>query len=189
MQQWELLVLQVLNWDLSAVTPYCIADQLLRRLQLEQFDKVQTRHFTENLISLAATEHSVQVRASSSLIAVACLAASLARMRQTSEQDVFLRGLLNQLCTVTGLNIKEIVDCVNRLEDVIAENNSSTSSATSSSTEQPPSKLLKHNSGNSFSYNSSSSSNSFPNANFCNNLNTVSSTPTDMVDISTTCVY
>ena len=173
-------MLQVLNWDLSAVTPYCIADQLLRRLRLEQFDKVQTRHFTENLISLAATEHSVQVRASSSLIAVACLAASL---------DVFLRGLLNQLCTVTGLNIKEIVDCVNRLEDVIAENNSSTSSATSSSTEQPPSKLLKHNSGNSFSYNSSSSSNSFPNANFCNNLNTVSSTPTDMVDISTTCVY
>jgi hypothetical protein len=27
-QEWELVVLQALNWDLSAVTPYCIADQV-----------------------------------------------------------------------------------------------------------------------------------------------------------------
>ena len=193
LQQWELLVLQVLNWDLSAVTPYCIADQLLRRLQLQPFDKTKVRQFTENLVALAATEHSVQVRSSSSLVAVSCLATSLARLRQTPEQDNVLRGLLSQLCSVTGLNIKEIAECVNRLEDLIAENStaSSTSSSSTSSLEAPPSKISKHNSGNSFSYNSissSNSSNSFSGSNFCNNLNQISATPTDMVDISAACV-
>jgi hypothetical protein len=190
LQQWELLVLQVLNWDLSAVTPYCIVDQLLRRLPLEQFDRNQARHFTETLVSLAATEHSLQVRSSSSLIAVSCLAASLARMRETPEQDVYLRTLLSKLCAVTGLNLAEIVDCVNKLEDVIAEN-------TPASLQPPPPKAAKHSNGSPFSYNSHNSgvtgltnSNSFSGSNFCSNVNTaVSSTPTDMVDISATCVY
>jgi hypothetical protein len=43
LQQWELLVLQVLNWDLSTVTPYCISDQLVRRLNFESFDVGQVR--------------------------------------------------------------------------------------------------------------------------------------------------
>ena len=178
--------MQVLNWDLSAVTPYCIVDQLLRRLPLEQFDRGQARHYTETLVSLSSTEHSLQVSTSSALIAVSCLAASLARMRTTHEQDIYLRSLLNNLCSVTGLNIKDIVECVNKLEDVIAEN-------TPDSLQPPPTKTAKLANGSSFTYNNNGSSttatSSFSGANFCSNLNIVSSTPTDMVDISATCVY
>jgi len=164
---------------------------LLRRLHLEHFDKARARQLTENLVSLAATEHFILARSSASLVAVGCLATSLARLRQTAEQDRVLRSLLNQLCAFTGLDIKEIAECVNRLEDLIADN-SATTSASATTLETPPAKLTKLGSGNSFSYNpvssssSSSSSSSFSGSNFCNNL--ISSTPTDMVDISATCV-
>jgi hypothetical protein len=146
------------------------------------------RHITETLVSMAATEHSLQVRSSPALIAVSCLAASLARLRQTHDQDAFLRRLLAKLCAVTGLNLKAVVDCVNRLEDLVAENTAS------SSLEPPPPKASKtsaSSSGPAFSSCSSNSATSAPfsGANFCSNLNTISSTPTDMVDISATCVY
>jgi len=55
------LVLQTLKWDLSSITPYCILDQLLRRVPIENFDLVKARHFAEALMSMASTEFSLQV--------------------------------------------------------------------------------------------------------------------------------
>ena len=72
LQQWELLVLQVLGWDLSAVTPYSILDHLLRSLSCSAV----VRKHAETFVALAATEHSF-CRRSPAVVAVACLGAAL----------------------------------------------------------------------------------------------------------------
>ena len=46
-QEWELLVLQVLNWDLSTVTPYTILNQLLTHKCLQTF-QVSCRSSSQN---------------------------------------------------------------------------------------------------------------------------------------------
>ena len=66
MQEWELLVLRVLNWDLAAVTPYTILNQLLthqilqpqtKDIRLKKIAKAVQRH-TLDLITMSTTESS-----------------------------------------------------------------------------------------------------------------------------------
>ena len=57
-QKWELLVLEVLNWDLSVVTPHCVLAQLLQRLELRSsgFNVSTVKRHAETFVSLAALE-------------------------------------------------------------------------------------------------------------------------------------
>ena len=72
-----MLVLEALQWDLSAVTPYSILDQILRSVPLEANPKeANVRKHAETFVALAATE-SHFIHKSPALIAVASLGAAL----------------------------------------------------------------------------------------------------------------
>ena len=69
--------MEALQWDLSAVTPYSILDQILRSVQLEPMpNQSNVRKHAETFIALAATEHHFTNK-SPALIAVASLGAAL----------------------------------------------------------------------------------------------------------------
>ena len=76
-QNYEMIVLEALQWDLSAVTPYSILDQILRSVQLESNpNESNVRKHAETFVALAATE-SHFIHKSPALIAVASLGAAL----------------------------------------------------------------------------------------------------------------
>ena len=94
-----MLVLQVLGWDLSAVTPYSILDHLLRTLNLNASTlTVETiRKHSETFVALTATEHHF-CHSSPAVVAVACLGAAL---RGLSAKG--LEEMLAKLQLLTGV--------------------------------------------------------------------------------------
>jgi len=70
-------VLDALQWDLSAVTPYSILDHILRTVNFQpMFDPRVVRKHAETFVALAATEYSF-CHQSPMVVAVACLGAAL----------------------------------------------------------------------------------------------------------------
>jgi transcription initiation factor TFIIIB Brf1 subunit/transcription initiation factor TFIIB len=94
-QQWEMVVLDVLGWDLSAVTPYSILDHLLRTLDLDNVDTV--RRHAETFNALAATEHTF-LNQSPDVVALACLAAALRGLNCNGREET-----IERLESVTGV--------------------------------------------------------------------------------------
>ena len=81
------MVLELLNWDLSAITPYCILDQLLRRL-LQPLSNLQNtvniqevRNQAEAFLAVASTEADF-ITTSPSLMAVASLISAFSSLKR-----------------------------------------------------------------------------------------------------------
>ena len=57
-------VLDVLQWDLSAVTPYSILDHILRIVPLDStvYDRDHVRQHAETFVALAANEHTFSLK-------------------------------------------------------------------------------------------------------------------------------
>merc|ERR1712029_265599 len=94
--KWELMVLELLNWDLSAITPYCILDQLLRRLiqplhDLRGFDLTEVRNYSEAILNLALTETAF-LTTSPCLIAVSSLITAMSNLSRANSS----RGQQNE---------------------------------------------------------------------------------------------
>jgi transcription initiation factor TFIIIB Brf1 subunit/transcription initiation factor TFIIB len=90
-----MVVLDVLGWDLSAVTPYSILDHLLRTLDLDNVNTV--RRHAETFNALAATEHAF-LNQSPDVVALACLAAALRGLNCKGREETVKR-----LEAVTGV--------------------------------------------------------------------------------------
>jgi hypothetical protein len=76
-------VLDVLEWDLSAVTPYSILDHILRSVKLDSTFNMETvQKHAETFIALAATEH-IFCSKSPAVVAVSCLGAALRGLNPT----------------------------------------------------------------------------------------------------------
>lgn len=170
--KWELMVLELLNWDLSAITPYCILDQLLRRLIQPlhdlrgHFQDLQSiRNYAETLLSLAITESDF-LTVPPSLIAVASLITAMSSLNQKpSANEPLVANFLQNLFDLTGLNLQEVAAVINNLEVIvrarISFDNQCTNYNTPPHTPHPTQKISP-----------------LP----------VSRTPTEMVKASTTCV-
>jgi hypothetical protein len=99
-QRWELTVLSVLGWDLSAVTPYNILDHLLRFINLDKFFNFETvKKHAETFCALAATEH-LFTQTRPAVVAVACLGAALRGLNSHG-----LDKMLNKLQITTGVQL------------------------------------------------------------------------------------
>ncbi len=103
-------------------------------------------------------------------------------MREQSNQSEYIRTILGRLCNATGVTIREIIQYTNKLDDVIDD-------SVPDSIQPPAPKMAKQNNGTAYSCNVTISpttlmSNSFSSC----NINTASSTPTDLMEVSTTCV-
>ena len=91
-------MLQVLEWELSAVTPYSILDHLLRTLTLDSsFNLELVRKHAETFVALAATEYSF-CRCSPAVVAVACLGEALRGLNSQRLDEILI-----QLQLITGV--------------------------------------------------------------------------------------
>ena len=112
LQQWELVVLDVLGWELSAVTPYYILDHLLRSIDLKgsNCDLAKVRLHAETFQALAATEAAFMGQ-SPAVVALACLADALRGLRCQG-----LDALLDYLEKSTGVRKEVVVACMEQIE-------------------------------------------------------------------------
>jgi hypothetical protein len=95
-----MIVLNVLEWDLSAVTPYSILDHLLRSINLDSSFSLETvRKHAETFCALAATEH-IFCQKRPAVVAVACLGAALRGLNSTG-----LEKMLHSLQISSGVQL------------------------------------------------------------------------------------
>ena len=106
------MVLNVLHWDLSSVTPYSILDNILRSSQnskLHNLDISTVRRHSETFVALAATEPDF-MGFSSAVIAGASLGAAVRGLKagsygkSTLENSNQLHTLLEHLHSATNAN-------------------------------------------------------------------------------------
>ncbi len=113
-QQWELLVLDRLGWELSAVTPYSILDHLLRTVDLasanNNADPATIRTHAETFQALAATEY-VFCGQSPAVVALGCLGAALRGLRFDALGETMLA-----LVEATGVSSESVVACMEQIE-------------------------------------------------------------------------
>lgn len=116
------MVLELLNWDLSAITPFCILDQLMRRLLMTGLPKsaavdVQAaRSLAETLVTLAVTETTF-LTTQPSLVAVSSLITALTRTTAVATAEI--AEFVNALLDVSGLGVEEVTKVMLKLEDTI----------------------------------------------------------------------
>jgi hypothetical protein len=174
-------VLELLDWDLSAITPYCVLDQLIRRLlqPLNQrlFDLKLVRSHAETFVALTVSEATF-LTTSPPLLAVASLVAALSGLRRSNEQNELLSSLLHHLLDITGLSIDEVSEVMVRIEDTVRLR--LTSEITSKTASIPAS--IQHQQVASATKSSYCSNN-----NNSRNQQNSSLTPTEMVEISAVC--
>ncbi|CAB4064461.1 CCND2 [Lepeophtheirus salmonis] len=164
--QWELILLNVLEWDLSAVTPYGILDHLLRTLNIESSSSETIRRHAETFVALTATEF-VFYQHGPAAVAVSCLGAALRGLNVST-----LSSVLEHLHYTTGVNTITIKDCMDQIEESISMSMSGLSFQPSSSSPAAPSSksnnvsapkiIPQHYNGSKF----------------------VSTTPTDVMDVA-----
>ena len=95
-----MIVLNVLEWDLSAVTPYSILDHLLRSIKLDSGFHLETvKKHAETFCALAATEH-IFSQKRPAVVAVACLGAALRGLNNNG-----LEKMLDSLQISSGVQL------------------------------------------------------------------------------------
>ena len=115
LQQWELVVLDVIGWELSAVTPYYILDHLLRSIDFKDSncDMVKVRMHAETFQALAATEHAFMGQ-SPAVVALACLADALRGLRCEGLEELF--DYLEKSTGVKKVRINSLTTSTNNLK-------------------------------------------------------------------------
>merc|ERR1719195_2284175 len=118
---WELMVLELLNWDLSAITPYCILDQLLRRL-LQPLSNLQNtvniqevRNQAEAFLAVASTEADF-ITTPPSLMAVASLISAFSSLKRSPEEP--FSHFVQTLLSITGVTPEDVSTIVLRFENL-----------------------------------------------------------------------
>ena len=95
-----MVMLDALQWDLSAVTPYSILDHILRTVQLEpMFNPQEVRQHAETFVALAATEYNF-CHQSPLVVAVSCLGAALRGLNPDG-----LEAMLSAIHHICGLKM------------------------------------------------------------------------------------
>ncbi len=107
LQQWELLVLDVLDWELSAVTSYNVLDHLLRA---QGQDEPTLRKHAETFVALAATEHHF-LKYPSGVIAAACLGSAVLGLNPEG-----LEKCLNDIESRTEIARSDVFKCMSDIE-------------------------------------------------------------------------
>uniref|UniRef100_A0A336K757 CSON011294 protein n=1 Tax=Culicoides sonorensis TaxID=179676 RepID=A0A336K757_CULSO len=123
--QMELLVLSLLKWDLSTVTPLDFLHLLLSKLPIKstrcpdiEIEKV--RKHAQAFVSLAAKEHYFSIY-SASTIAAGSIAASLVGLNWHARTNTKIQKLLDMLTDLTGVEQEYIHECMMKMENVFEE--------------------------------------------------------------------
>merc|ERR1719510_1364481 len=196
--EWELLTLRVLKWDVAAVTPYTILNQLLthqllqpqtKDIRLKKIASTVRRH-TLDLITVSSTESSF-LEVSPCLIATSCLVASISGLRRhTDDGDDLLGHFLVGLSLVTNLSFEDILHCAAKVEEImllrvpnIQSNNPITIHSSVPSPNDHFVATLRQN-----LCNNAAKPHGKSKRDTCTSNERTASTPTELMDVSATCV-
>jgi len=121
--RWELLLLDLLGWDLSCPTPQTILDQLLYRIEAESaasgrvgpFSLKMIRTHSETFLSMMATDHAY-CAASRPLLAISCLLAAFNGLKKSADEAAFVANLTANLCDLAALTPDEVATGVEVIE-------------------------------------------------------------------------
>merc|ERR1711971_1222769 len=97
-RDWELTVLNVLNWELSAVTSQSFLEHFINGLSLDKsFNLHSVRRHAETLTTIAATEYKF-LKLKPSIVAAACLSAACSGLSNDQEKAAsLLRSLSDRI--------------------------------------------------------------------------------------------
>ena len=121
-----MIVLNILQWDLSTVTPYSILDNILRSLPMEPlFDPSSVRKHAETFLALAATEHLFSQK-SPVTVAISCLGSAMRGLNsqglEVMMSEVFLSCGQVQVVSLKNLFLVffgKIIAKIAKFEEVI----------------------------------------------------------------------
>jgi hypothetical protein len=117
--EWELLVLQMLKWDVHSMTPYDFLDQLLHRLPLSPVEYTALRSHSSKLIDICATDV-IFVTNPPSIIAAASVCSSAEGLIGVSWcKKIRLLHTLNEATSSDGHCIRI---CQRQIEDMLKKN-------------------------------------------------------------------
>lgn len=118
---WEILILNKLRWDISAVVPNDFLEYLLTRLKLEECIEIDhVRKHSQTYIALSCTDFLFSNLNPPSMIAAAAICAAFSGLRYQFGSLCPDNNLLVQMITdITGVEEDCLVQCQQRLDEVI----------------------------------------------------------------------
>ncbi|XP_054719496.1 G1/S-specific cyclin-D2-like [Uloborus diversus] len=113
---WELLVLNTLKWDLSAITPFDFVDHILRRLPIVRGVDLVKRH-THTFIGLCTTDVKFAMYPPS-MIAAASIGAAIHGLNARLEKEWSSpKEVLSRLHDITGIEVDCLRACWEQIEE------------------------------------------------------------------------
>lgn len=113
---WEMMVLEALNWDVCLSTAHDFLDLLIERLPIDQSNIKTVMHHAETFVCLCMTEHSFLVYPPS-VLAGSCLMASISGLRYQMDSD--LSDVAKTLHKITGIDIDFLKACQEQIEQLL----------------------------------------------------------------------
>lgn len=114
--EWEMLVLQILKWELCAVIPHDYLHHFVSRLDVDQAHASQIIRHAQTFIALCATEFSFAIQPASVLACASiCTALSGLNSKSWCEET----SLYEQLRRMTCIEIECIRTCQEQIEQLL----------------------------------------------------------------------
>ena len=122
LQEWELVVLGKLKWNLAAVTPHDFIEHILRKLPLPKDKLVLIRKHAQTFIALCATDFNFAMYPPS-MIATGSVGAAICGL-QLDDGDRSLSGdsLTDFLAKITSTDVDCLKACQEQIESVLVSN-------------------------------------------------------------------
>ncbi|ELU00327.1 hypothetical protein CAPTEDRAFT_54530, partial [Capitella teleta] len=119
LMEWELIILRVLKWDISAVTPHDFIAQILTRLPLDSESARTIKRHAHTFIVLCATDYKFIMYTPSMVAAGSVSAAANGLLGPAWCQRV---KLLQQLQHITAIDADCLKSCQEQIEQAVATN-------------------------------------------------------------------
>lgn len=139
--EWELLLLRILKWDLSAVTPHDFLEQILTRLPIDRETSRTLKRHAQTFIALCATDFNFALCTPSMIAAASVSAAANGYLSPGWCRHV---NLLHRLHQITKIDVEILRACQEQIEQALATNlpaSAPSSPVQPPQAQTPPSKL------------------------------------------------
>lgn len=119
LMDWELLLLKVLKWDISAIIPHDFLEQILSRLPVDRESARSIKQHAQTFIALCATDFKFAM-SPPSMVAAASVSAATRGLLGTEWCHKVI--LMERLQTITTIDADCLRQCQEQIEQALATN-------------------------------------------------------------------
>ncbi|XP_076444932.1 G1/S-specific cyclin-D2-like [Babylonia areolata] len=113
LREMESTVLQVLKWDLSAITPCDFVAQIVHRLALDPAKVAQVKQHANIFIKFCATDNKFMLY-TPSMVAAGCVCVSVIAVNASYP------ALMQSLCNITSIDMEVLKACQDSIQQIVA---------------------------------------------------------------------